>query len=475
MPLAIVGNGGAAAEAVLALRAHGYAGDIHLFADNDEAPYNPMLGTYLISGAIPPERVFPFGDKRTFYGGNRVTAHLGSAVVSLDAETQTLVTAEGASYRYDRCLVATGARPSLPPVPGLREALSGEPESRRVFTLRSLEDALGLKNALPRLAKGPSASRLLNNDAAPSGHDRRARDKDAGSANSGAICATEDAVSRRPTCPGGRGFVVQQPPSPRAAVIGASLVGVKISALLRELGLRVRLIEREPHLLPLAAHPDCARMMEGSLLEDGYELMLGTSLSRVDAANDKVRLTFGPPGSAAETAEDFDLVVVCTGIRPSLAFLTPGQVETAAGILVDDQMRSSVPTLYAAGDVAQGMNLMSGRQETIALWASARYQGRAAGRSLAGAPGGYRGSIPSSISHVGRMLFASVGHLGDYDRLTAIRDGDTLDLRVWRDERLVGVNLLNCCLPAGAMKQALQKAACGATIGTEASWISFSG
>jgi NADPH-dependent 2,4-dienoyl-CoA reductase/sulfur reductase-like enzyme len=151
-------------------------------------------------------------------------------------------------------------------------------------------------------------------------------------------------------------------------------------------------------------------------------------------------------------------------------------VETEAGILVDERMRTSIPTLFAAGDVAQGMNLMSGRSEIIALWASARYQGRAAGRSLAGAPGGYRGSIPSSISHVGRMLFASPR---DYDGLTARREGDALELKVWRENKLVGVNLLNCCLSAGAMKQALQKAtvetAAGRGTGAEASWISFNG
>ncbi len=95
IPLAIVGNGAAAAEAVLALRAHGYAGDIHLFADNEHAPYNPMLGTYLVSGAIPLERAFPFGDERGFYGVNRVTTHLGQAVVRLDALERTLTTADG--------------------------------------------------------------------------------------------------------------------------------------------------------------------------------------------------------------------------------------------------------------------------------------------------------------------------------------------------------------------------------------------
>ncbi|MCE5252763.1 MAG: hypothetical protein LLG45_00915, partial [Actinomycetia bacterium] len=48
---------------------------------------------------------------------------------------------------------------------------------------------------------------------APSGRDGCGREKNAGSANSSAICATEDALSRRPVCLGGRGFVFQQPPS----------------------------------------------------------------------------------------------------------------------------------------------------------------------------------------------------------------------------------------------------------------------
>ena len=67
----------AAAEAVLAMRANGYDGEIRLFADNRHAPYNPMLGTYLVAGKIPLEQAFPFGDEPAFYGANRVSAHLG--------------------------------------------------------------------------------------------------------------------------------------------------------------------------------------------------------------------------------------------------------------------------------------------------------------------------------------------------------------------------------------------------------------
>ena len=443
--LAIVGNGGAAAEAVLALRAAGHRGEIHLFSENSRPPYNPMLGTYLISGAIALAQAFPFGDAGGFYENNRVTTHLGQPVAELDAAAQTLTVADGTSFEYDRCLVATGARPTLPPVAGLREAAAAGREAarRRVFTLRSLDDALSLKEAL----------RLVR---------------------TGAVGPTR---------------------APRVALIGASFVGLKLAAVLRDMGIGVCLVEREPQILPRSAHPECARLMETHLLKQGHELRLAASVESVEAGPRGVRLTITdsgdragetcrlpgapPPAIPAEAApagpEDFDLAVVCTGIRPALDFLVPDRVATGQGIIVDERMRSSVPSLYAAGDVAEGMNLLSGRHEMIALWASARYQGRAAGRSLAGAHGCYRGSVPSSISHVGHLLFASVGELEGCDRVTIDGDDTAMRLQTWRGQSLVGVNLLGRCHSAGALKQTLQKAAMGVAAAREATWTSFNG
>jgi NADPH-dependent 2,4-dienoyl-CoA reductase/sulfur reductase-like enzyme len=461
-PLVIIGNGGAAAEAVLALRANGYRGEIHLFADNRNAPYNPMLGPYLVAGKIPLEQVFPFGDGLTFYADNGVTAHLGEPVVQFDAEERELATAAGASYRYERCLIATGARPAPPPITGLREALApseGPPwTERRVFTLQTLDDAMALQRAVA---------------------DMRARGEPL-----------------------------------RAAVLGASFAGVKIAAVLHDLGFNVTLVERETYILPLAAHPEAARIMESHLLEQGYELRLGAALAGVRTAagagvagagatgaaraagagappaiaGDKIRLDFGAlpgaadPGGAGGTAceesaaqVDVDLLVVCTGNRPALGFLTPGQVAMGSGILVDEQMCSNIPTLFAAGDVAQGKNLLSGRREIIGLWSSARYQGRAAGRSLSGVPSGYGGGVPHNITHVGGMLFASVGCVDEYDKVAISHKDDSWQVRLWQDGRLVGVNLLNCCLSAGVTRQTLLRAATGATGDTEATWTSFSG
>lgn len=463
LPIAIVGNGGAAAEAVLALRANGYRGELHLFADNEHPPYNPMLGPYLVSGKMPLERAFPFGDAEAFYAANGVTALLGEPVARLDAGARELSTAGGDTYRYENCLVASGARPAVPPITGLREALAA-PDGRRVFTLQTLDDVLALKLAVDAL------------------------------------------LTRVPAVGVARAGTAQAPRAvqpPRAAVVGASFAGVKIAAVLHELGFEVSLVEREASILPVAAHPEAAHLMESQLLAEGYELRLGAALAAVRVAGrgagrgaaakervapGKVQLDFGAlpgaadPSGAGGTAceesaarDEVDLLVVCTGNRPALSFLAPGQVDTGTGILVDEQMRSSVPTLHAAGDVSQGINLLSGRHEIIGLWSNARYQGRAAGRSLAGSPSRYPGGMPHNITHVGRMLFASMGCVDDYDKVAISHDRGSWQVRLWREGRLVGVNLLDCCLAAGVMKQAFLRAATGATAELEATWTSFSG
>ncbi len=440
LPIAIVGNGGAAAEAVLALRANGWTGDIHLFTDNAHAPYNPMLGTYVVSGKLPLEKAFPFGSGSAFYDANRVTAHLEEPVTRIDTEARELTTARG-TYRYERCLVASGARPAVPPVAGLREALAHPGAERRVFALQTVDDALALRRAIDGLRAGVR-----------------------GAAAGGAL---------------------------RAAVLGASFAGVKIAEVLHGLGFQVTLIEREASVLPLAAHPEAARILEAHLKGEGFRLRLGAALAGVGLPEDfsvpgaAIRLDFGAlpgaadpgdPGTACEDGaerEETDLLVVCAGNRPALDFLAPGQVDVGRGILVDDQMRSSAPGLYAAGDVAQGKNLLSGRHEIIGLWSSARYQGRAAGRSIAGQPSGYPGGIPHNITHVGRMLFASMGCVDDYDTVTTTDDGGSRQVRLWRDGRLVGLNILDDCLSAGVMKQAFSRMATGATGDLEATWTSF--
>ena len=79
----IVGNGAAAAEAVLGLRRGGFRGSVHLFADGRRPPCNPMLGSYYVSGGIDRHSCFPFGDVG-FYRRNGVRVHRGTPVARVE-------------------------------------------------------------------------------------------------------------------------------------------------------------------------------------------------------------------------------------------------------------------------------------------------------------------------------------------------------------------------------------------------------
>jgi len=136
MRTVIIGNGGAAAESVTALRGSGYTSEIHVFSDVVFPAFNPTLLTYYIAGKIELEGIFPFGgDPYARYG---VTLHSGSAVVQLDALNKTVENAAGLKMSWDNCIVCSGASPVIPEVY----------KDKGVYTIRSVPDATALKKQI---------------------------------------------------------------------------------------------------------------------------------------------------------------------------------------------------------------------------------------------------------------------------------------------------------------------------------------
>jgi NADPH-dependent 2,4-dienoyl-CoA reductase/sulfur reductase-like enzyme len=135
----ILGNGGAAIFAARAARISGHRGDIHLISDMNTPAFNPMLSPYYFKGKIPWERCFPFD--AGFYRDHDIICHFGTPVESLDAVKQQVSLGDGRTLSYDCCLIATGASPVVPPVPGLRE-------SPRALPLRTAASAKRLEEAI---------------------------------------------------------------------------------------------------------------------------------------------------------------------------------------------------------------------------------------------------------------------------------------------------------------------------------------
>jgi 3-phenylpropionate/trans-cinnamate dioxygenase ferredoxin reductase subunit len=116
-----------------------------------------------------------------------------------------------------------------------------------------------------------------------------------------------------------------------------------------------------------------------------------------------------------------------------------------------------MPGLYAAGDVAQGKNLLSGESEMIGLWSNARYQGRTAGRNMAGKNEFFPGNIPYNITHFMGMDFVGIGNVNDHDRMDKKYDGKTYIQLFWKDGLLAGANFLDSYTESGVIKNMLIK------------------
>lgn len=142
LPLVIVGSGGAALNAVIAARQAGYQGELHLFSDSYEPPYNPMLTTYYLAGKIPLEKCYMYGNNFDFFKQHSVTFHLGSPVVEINTKEQTVINDASNKIHYQKCLIASGAEAIFPPLPGIK--------SQRIFSLRTLQDAQKLREVYLR-------------------------------------------------------------------------------------------------------------------------------------------------------------------------------------------------------------------------------------------------------------------------------------------------------------------------------------
>lgn len=138
--VAIIGFGGAGYNATKEVRQREPETVIDVYSDTDIAPYNPMLTTYYVKGAIPYDALFPFGSLETIQNELNLNFHGNTPVTGLVPAEKKVQLGDGSEAVYDEILISTGASAVMPPLKGID--LPG------VFKMRTAEDAVKLKNTL---------------------------------------------------------------------------------------------------------------------------------------------------------------------------------------------------------------------------------------------------------------------------------------------------------------------------------------
>lgn len=201
-------------------------------------------------------------------------------------------------------------------------------------------------------------------------------------------------------------------PGSRVVMVGAGFIAFTILNAILARGAKLTIVEVAPRVLPRMVDADCAEIVEGWLAKHGVTLRTGATLTKIEDARGKRKLSFkkGDPIAA-------DVVIMATGIRTNLEWLDGSGIDVATapggGIVVDDHLRSSAPSVYAAGDVARGANLVTGAAEVHAIEPTAQEHGRVVGANMAGRDLAYRGSLVMNIVEACHLDIASFGQWDD--------------------------------------------------------------
>ncbi len=185
----------------------------------------------------------------------------------------------------------------------------------------------------------------------------------------------------------------------RAAVIGGGLLGLEAARALRELGLQVTVVELLPRLLPKQLDEEGSPILEKWIGALGIEVLLGSAVQEISRKGSAHHLTLKDGGSL-----EADLLLICAGATPNVQVAEEAGIEVQRGIVVDEYMRTSLPNIYAAGDVAQ----FEGR--VYGIIPVALEQSRVASLNMSGQESvRYQGTLPATTLKVTRVDLTSIG------------------------------------------------------------------
>jgi NAD(P)H-nitrite reductase large subunit len=237
-------------------------------------------------------------------------------------------------------------------------------------------------------------------------------------------------------------------PELEVVFVGAGFIGFIVLNAMFKRGWKLHVVEIAGQVLPRMLDADGARLVEGWLRQKGVTLHLGTTVREITAAGGRKRVAL-----ADGSAVDADLVIVATGVRPNLDLVQGSGVQTDQGILVNDRMQTNFPFVYAAGDVAQGPDLLGDRPAVHAIQPTAVDHGRVAGANMAGQDVRYPGSLLMNVLDACGLQCASFGRWGDAAEAMTIRNPDRPVYRklLWTGDRITGAVFLGAANDLGML------------------------
>jgi NADPH-dependent 2,4-dienoyl-CoA reductase/sulfur reductase-like enzyme/rhodanese-related sulfurtransferase len=195
-------------------------------------------------------------------------------------------------------------------------------------------------------------------------------------------------------------FIDQKKPQ-TAVVAGGGFIGLEMAEALTARGIRVSVVELVSQLM-ITMDPEFGAMVKAGIEANGVCVRTGAGVAEITEG--AVRLSDG-------TMVNADMVLLSVGVRPQLTLARDAGLEIgkSGGLVVDEQLRTSDPNIYAAGDMVEVVHKVHGRAVRIPLAGPANRQGRIAATNALGGTARYRGALGSSVVKLFNATAASTG------------------------------------------------------------------
>jgi len=204
-------------------------------------------------------------------------------------------------------------------------------------------------------------------------------------------------------------------------LIGGSYIGCEVAASLTAKGARCSIVMMEDVALSRTFGTEAGRWFHERLEEHGVELFGGEELELFEG-DGRVKAVVTKGGRTVEG----DMVVVGAGVKPDVMLAQRAGLEVDDGIVCDEKLETSVPGIFAAGDVCSWQSVVHGRRLRVEHWDVALQQGRHAARGMMGETEPYR-EVPYFFSD-----------LADWASLEYVGPASQWDEEVWRGDRDAG-------------------------------------
>ena len=166
----------------------------------------------------------------------------------------------------------------------------------------------------------------------------------------------------------------------RVLQVGAGFIGCIIMEALVARGVKLTVVEMGDRMVPRMMTPVAGNLIRTWCESKGVDVHVKAKVTNISQAAGGALVATLDTGATIEA----DLVIMAAGVRANTAFLQGSGIECAKGIPIDARMQTNVPGVYAAGDVAEGIDLATGTRVVNAIQPTAVEQARIAALNMAG-------------------------------------------------------------------------------------------